>query len=306
MRGKNRKTRKAARSQSELSLDLLDQVTATDEEMAQSPPQLEAIPGGSDADPSPAMGPGDVGDAEDPVDPPPLKVVGEATPPAEEEPVPSSVTRSDPDSWTEDEEAAPRPPAVFEFDDPGTGRRSRFDSRPRRPPPRTASQNRTPSDAPVEVVLDETREIERLEAMADGSNDPGVLVELGQLYLAQGRYGDAEESLRRAQSLDPERGDVRTRLGILAFRRGLFVQAEADLRLACEEDPQDALAFLYRGEALNVLGRIDEAFEAVDTALRLNPEHSRTHYLMGILLDRKNRHQEAGTMYRRARELASR
>jgi Flp pilus assembly protein TadD len=66
------------------------------------------------------------------------------------------------------------------------------------------------------------------------------------------------------------------------------------------------MAHLYRGEALNQLGRFDEAMEVVEIALRLNPEHSRSHYLMGILLDRKNRNQEASTMYRRARELANR
>jgi tetratricopeptide (TPR) repeat protein len=155
-------------------------------------------------------------------------------------------------------------------------------------------------------VAADSKDLQLLEADAEESDDPSISLELGQTYLGLGRYSEAERWIRRAQRLDPERVEIRTKLGILAFRRGLYVQAEADLLWACEHDSQDSIAFLYRGEALNQLGKIDEAIEAVEASLRLNPEHSRSHYLMGILLDRKNRHQEASLMYRRARELASR
>ena len=70
------------------------------------------------------------------------------------------------------------------------------------------------------------------------------------------------------------------------------------------QDPENAAAHFYRGEALNRLGHVDEALEALERASRLQPRNARIYYLMGILYDRKHLPAEAGAMYRRARELS--
>jgi Tfp pilus assembly protein PilF len=131
-----------------------------------------------------------------------------------------------------------------------------------------------------------------------------VLANLGAVVAAQGKYEQAEEHLRRAASLDPVSLDVRANLGLLYFRRGLNAQADLELRWVCEQDPNHALAHFYRGETLNRLGRIDEALEVLEQASRLQPQRARIYYLMGILYDRKNLRQEAGAMYKTARELS--
>jgi Flp pilus assembly protein TadD len=41
----------------------------------------------------------------------------------------------------------------------------------------------------------------------------------------------------------------------------------------------------------------------LERAAVLQPDHARTYYVMGILLDRKHRPQEAAAMYRKAREV---
>jgi Flp pilus assembly protein TadD len=71
----------------------------------------------------------------------------------------------------------------------------------------------------------------------------------------------------------------------------------------CGQDPDHAAAHLYRGEALNRLGRVDEALEVLERARVLSPDHARIYYLLGILYDRKYLREEASAMYRRAREL---
>ena len=201
---------------------------------------------------------------------------------------------------------APAPPAVFEFVDRPAERAPSWSSRRHRPKEAPVAQGGAVERPRAKVEAAPLREVDfdAMEANAEGSEDPLVLVEVGEAYLAKGRYSDAERWLKRAQRLDPSRADVRARLGIVAFRRGLFAQAEGDLHWACLHAPEDAMAQLYRGEALNVLGRFEEAIEAVEAALRLDAASSRAHYLMGILLDRTHRYEEAGAMYRRARELA--
>jgi len=136
--------------------------------------------------------------------------------------------------------------------------------------------------------------------------NPEVLSNLGAALGALGRFDQAERELRRAMRIDPSRTDIRANLGILYFRRGLYQQADNELRWVCEQDPEHGPAHLYRGEALNRLGRIDEALDTLETASRLQPHNPRIYYVMGILYDRKHLPTEAAAMYRRSREVEGR
>ena len=131
-----------------------------------------------------------------------------------------------------------------------------------------------------------------------------VLTNLGAALGALGRYDEAERELRRAQRLEPDSVGVRASLGVLLFRRGLYAQSEAELRWVCERDETHGPAHFYRGEALNRLGRWDQALEALERAVHLQPHNARAFYTMGILYDRKHLPREAQAMYRRARELS--
>jgi tetratricopeptide (TPR) repeat protein len=155
-----------------------------------------------------------------------------------------------------------------------------------------------------EEPLNLETELERLLAARVLSPDSvGVLVNLGWTLGLLGRFDDAERELRRAQKLAPEDIAVRAGLGLLSYRRGLYPQAEAELRWVCEQDPEHGPAHFYRGEALNRLGRVDQALEALERAVRLQPTNHRAFYTLGILFDRKNLREEAAAMYRKAREL---
>jgi Flp pilus assembly protein TadD len=97
--------------------------------------------------------------------------------------------------------------------------------------------------------------------------------------------------------------EVRASVGILHFRRGIYAAAEAELRWVCERDPEHGDAFFYRGEALNRLGRYDEAMAALEHATVIQPRNGKAYYTLGILYDRKHLPEEAALMYRKAREL---
>lgn len=147
--------------------------------------------------------------------------------------------------------------------------------------------------------------LEHFQAAVDMEpENPELLTNFGAALAAQGHYEEAEAQLRKAVRMDPGGVDVRANLGILYFRRGLYAQSDHELRWVCDQDPDHALAHFYRGEALNRLGRVDDALETLERAAHLQPEKARIYYLLGILYDKKNLPQEAGMMYRKARKLA--
>ena len=68
--------------------------------------------------------------------------------------------------------------------------------------------------------------------------------------------------------------------------------------------PDDADCWYYIGEARNQAGNLPAALEALQRAARLDERDTRTFNLMGRVLDRMGRPDEAMAMYRRSRELA--
>ncbi len=158
-------------------------------------------------------------------------------------------------------------------------------------------------------ILDSTGEhataIEHFRAALEV--EPGnsaVLANLGAALGNLGRYREAEIRLREAISIDPESTEAALNLGILHFRRGLYMRAEQELARVVARDDGLARGHLFRGKALNRLGRLDEALAALSRAATLDPEDPGTFHLMGILYDKKNLPREAQVMYRRARALA--
>lgn len=169
------------------------------------------------------------------------------------------------------------------------------------PPPEAAARPLFDDNANFEAAL------EQLEAArAANPDDVPTLVSLGWTLGALGRFEDSERELRRAQKLAADDLSVRAGLGILSFRRGLYQQADVELRWVCEQDPEHGPAHFYRGEALNRLGRVDLAMEVLERATVLQPHNHRAFYTLGILFDRKNLRDQAAVMYRKARELQRR
>ena len=129
------------------------------------------------------------------------------------------------------------------------------------------------------------------------------LVHLATAYGALGRFGEADVVIDRAIRLDPVNVQVRVGEAILLFRKGLYAAAEAQLKGICKRNPSHGPAHFYRGEALNRLGRVDEALKTMERAIELQPRNWRAYHTLGMLFDRKDELERAAEMYRQAREL---
>jgi Flp pilus assembly protein TadD/predicted aspartyl protease len=164
------------------------------------------------------------------------------------------------------------------------------------------------------------------------SAPPDVQVQLGDLLLAEGRYGDAAEAYRRAltsETLGARAGVglVLTQLRIGDFDRayqeatalrarhptaagvaaihgdalwayGLFEDAEGAYDASLAADPDEARARHGRARGLAARSRLDHAIAEAQAALRLNPREAEFHHTTGSIYTRMHRFEEAALAFR--------
>lgn len=130
-----------------------------------------------------------------------------------------------------------------------------------------------------------------------------ALAYLAASYGALGRFAKADRVIFRAIRIDPVNVQARVSEAILSFRKGLYPEAEVQLKEICDQNPSHGPAHFYRGEALNRLGRVDEALQAMERTIQLQPRNWRAYLTLGMLFDRKEDRERASEMYRQAREL---
>ncbi len=130
-----------------------------------------------------------------------------------------------------------------------------------------------------------------------------ALSHLAATYGALGRFAKADRAIASAVGIDPVNLQARVCEAILSFRKGLYAEAEVQLKEICDRNPSHGPAHFYRGEALNRLGRVDEALKAMERTIQLQPRNWRAYHTLGMLFDRKEDRERASEMYQQAREL---
>jgi tetratricopeptide (TPR) repeat protein len=136
-------------------------------------------------------------------------------------------------------------------------------------------------------------------------DNPALALERGIALTSLRRYPEAEADLRRALRLDPSNPTAEVELGLLAWHRGLSPDAIAHFRRALDRQPE-ARTYGYLADALNQAGDIAGAHQALEQALALDPRNTRALNLMGRVLDRLGRPEDARDVYQRAREIGDR
>jgi predicted Zn-dependent protease len=116
---------------------------------------------------------------------------------------------------------------------------------------------------------------------------------------------DAESDVRRVLRANPANPNGLMELGLVLLRKGLAAEAGQVLMRRVEQQPDDAATWLYIGEARNQAGNLPAALEALKKSATLDERNDRVYYLMGRVLDRMGRPDEAMPMYRRSKELST-
>jgi tetratricopeptide (TPR) repeat protein len=187
-----------------------------------------------------------------------------------------------------------------------------------RVPPKGRTFDAPPRDLPRDLV-DRVESMEAegelygaLELVDEGlvghELSPALLMRRVRILARLRRFDEAEEPLRTLRLVEPHAPEVKLASGMLWFRKGLYAQAERDLRvISFKDEVEDRVrreAEYYLAECLNRLSRLDEALELLHTSVKRFPQ-PRSFQLLGRLYDRNGSPDEAAIMYRIAREMAT-
>jgi predicted aspartyl protease/Tfp pilus assembly protein PilF len=165
------------------------------------------------------------------------------------------------------------------------------------------------------------------------SQSAEIQLQLGNEYLAEGRYADALDAFQRALAIVPP-DEVRTaRSGVIQaalrvaefdlaraeaeklvaasplspdaialhadalWTSGLFQEAEARYKDALAIEPDLARGHHGMARAYAAQSRLDEAMAEAQTALRLSPRDLEIHHTVGSIYERMHKYEEAAAAY---------
>jgi tetratricopeptide (TPR) repeat protein len=128
-------------------------------------------------------------------------------------------------------------------------------------------------------------------------DDPHFLWQRGILLVKLGRTSEAVESLEQAATLDPAWGAIRTDLGLAYAAAGDYARAEAMLRQAIAIAPASPYGYGGLSLILNEQARFAEALQAADAALSRDPTYVRARYNRAEALEGLGRLEEAVRAY---------
>lgn len=119
----------------------------------------------------------------------------------------------------------------------------------------------------------------------------------------RGRFERAAGEFVAAQTLNADRPEARTALGIFYAQRRLPGEAEAAYRAALRLDPRYAPAAINLADLFRQTGRDGEGGEVLRAAIQASPQDAGLHHALGLALMRAKQSDQALGELRRAAEL---
>lgn len=104
-------------------------------------------------------------------------------------------------------------------------------------------------------------------------NDPGALNNLGVLYFRKGMFEEAITQFKEAIKIDPKFDLARENLQYLFVETRMEDPDVIRWRTEVEKDPANVEAILHLGVSYKNMGRIEEASETLERAVKLDPSN---------------------------------
>ena len=128
--------------------------------------------------------------------------------------------------------------------------------------------------------------------------DPHLLANLGQSYLALGRYDDAEKTFRQAGRLAPHEAQIHVGVAAALAMAQKLDEAEAMLQRLTVRFPDAPLVWLNFGNVMRDRAQPQQALAAYRRALGLDFRMAEAHIGAGSILHSQQRFAEAEIEYR--------
>jgi Flp pilus assembly protein TadD len=131
---------------------------------------------------------------------------------------------------------------------------------------------------------------------------PAIYNDLGFVLEREGMPEEAAEAYRKALELDPESASAHYNLGVSLARSGEFAEAETHLRAALERTP-NAQTYTGLGVVLLQQGKAEEAIASLQAAIEADPENAAAHQDLAQALEKLGRTDEARSEMETAKAL---
>jgi ribosomal protein S12 methylthiotransferase accessory factor len=120
--------------------------------------------------------------------------------------------------------------------------------------------------------LDALRYLEEALELSPKEEDiPSVYAYMGVSLKELGRYGEAIEVLRRAETCDPERTDIYNLMGFCYFKKKAHEKAIECFRKVLALDPGSAIDYANIASNYRDMGEAEKAIQYYTLALELDP-----------------------------------
>lgn len=153
-----------------------------------------------------------------------------------------------------------------------------------------------------DMVPDALTEFEKVYA-AD-STSVLAMTGIGDCQNRSGNFVQARKILQRALAYDPDDAHVHKLLGDAFLAEGQNAAAVAHYRMAIQAKDDYAEAYLGLGTALEVAGHLDEAEQALQSALLHAPKSAEAMYRLGLVYAQKKDPGRARAYYEMALDAA--
>jgi tetratricopeptide (TPR) repeat protein len=137
-------------------------------------------------------------------------------------------------------------------------------------------------------------------ALAEVPDDPLLLRQLAALEQLSGNLAEATTNARRAVDLLPSSSEDWSQLGVILAKQQKYEDAAAAFRHTFELNSQDVWALQNLAQALNDLGRRDEAIHEYQHALAVNPRFGLAWLGLGQIYEKTGSKAEAEDDFHKA------
>jgi Tfp pilus assembly protein PilF/peroxiredoxin len=127
-------------------------------------------------------------------------------------------------------------------------------------------------------------------------------VELAKLYELEGKNKEAEETFKNALNVEPENAAIISELGYFLTKLGRIKEAVEILDRAVKKNSYTP-AYYYYAYAIAKDGRLKDSITAFETALSMNPYDPKLYALRGEIYEDSKMQKEAVSDYKKALEL---
>jgi tetratricopeptide (TPR) repeat protein len=131
-------------------------------------------------------------------------------------------------------------------------------------------------------------------------------MELGWLYLNQGKFSQAEDAFKKVIEFDPKgtnAGNAYYGLGRIYKKCGKLSEAEDSFKTAHEFNPKDAGLYFEFGWLYRDQGKFSQAEDAFKKALEIDPKNDRSYVGLGWLYRDQGKFSQAENNFEKALEI---